>query len=285
MGLTFYILQALAILFAVVYCLQRLFSPRRGAGSRAPGLMVLAFFLELVVAVAFPNDVSYFTIDHFKSKVVSVDGPNAFTVKVGRKVPLVLYDAVPPAGAAQAQRAEQFLRDRLLGKKVAIDFPTGDKTRPRPAVVILDKANLTEIMISDGLLQRAAPPAAAAKTVSGAVPPKAPAATASLPAVTVPGARPAASKPETAKRGAPSSRFFIWFIGGCIGAAAFGRALTGRTAGLAFFLSFVLLVLRDAALAVRAHTSLAPPLIALAIALIAGPAMKSADLWAPLRRK
>ncbi len=284
MGLTFYILQALAILFAVVYCLQRLFSPRRGAGSRAPGLMVLAFFLELVVAVAFPNDVLYFTIDHFKSKVVSVDGPNAFTVKVGRKVPLVLYDAVPPAGAAEAQKAEQFLRNRLLGKTVAIDFPTGDKVRPRPAVVILDKANFNEIMISEGLLQRAAPSEAAATTVSGAVPTQAPAATVS-PAAAVPGALPAASKPETAKRGAPSSRFFIWFIAGCIGAAAFGRALTGRTAGLAFFLSFVLLVLRDVALAVRAHTSLAPPLIALAIALIAGPAMKSADLWAPLRRR
>ena len=120
-----FVLQALAILFAAVYVLQRLFSPRRGAGSRAPGLFALAFFLELIVAVVFPNDVRYFTIEHFKSKVVSVDGPNAFTVKVGRKVRLVLFDTITPAGAAEAQKAEQFLRDRLLGKKVAVDFPTG----------------------------------------------------------------------------------------------------------------------------------------------------------------
>jgi endonuclease YncB( thermonuclease family) len=283
MGLAFFILQALAILFAVVYFLQRLFSPRRGAGSRAPGLFALAFFLELVVAVAFPNDVRYFTIEHFKSKVVSVDGPNAFTVKVGRKVPLALYDTVPPAGAAEAQKAEQFLRDRLLGKKVTVDFPTGDKSRPRSAVVILDKTNLNEIMISEGLLRRAAVPAAAAETVPGAVTAPAPA-TAATPAATVPGVPPAAHAPETAKRGAPFSRFFIWMIGGCIGAALFGQALLGRKVGLDFFLAFVLLAVRDMALAAKADTSLAPPIIALAIALVAGPSMKSADLWAPFRR-
>jgi hypothetical protein len=282
MGLAFFVLQALAILFAVVYCLQKLFSPRRGAGSRAPGLFALAFFLELVVAVVFPNDVRYFAVDHFKSKVVSVDGPNAFTVKAGRKVPLVLYDTVPPAGAAEAQKAERFLRDRLLGKKVAIDFPTGDKIRPRPAVVILDQANFNEIMIAEGLLQRAAAPAAAAKTVPGAVPATAPSASS---AVAVPGVPPAARAPETAKRGAPSLRFLVWIVFGSIGAAFFSRALLGRKTGLDLFLVFVLLALRDMALAVRAHTSLAPPIIALALALIAGPSMRSADLWAPLRRR
>lgn len=285
MGRAFFILQALAIFFAVVYMLQKLFSPRRGAGSRAPGLFGLSFFLALVVAVFFPSDVRYFSIDLFKTKVVSVDGPNAFTVKAGRKVRLVLSGTVAAADPAEAQKAEQALRARILGKKVAVDFPPGDRSQPRPAEVFLDKANLADLMISEGLLQRAAGGApAAAKTVPGAAP-----ATSSVeapaPAAAVPGALPSARSPEAAKRGAPFSRFFVWFIIGCVGAGLFSRALLGRKVGLDIFLLFVLVALRDMAIAVRADTSLAPPIIAVAVALIAGPGLRSADLWAPLRER
>ena len=151
-------------------------------------------------------------------------------------------------------------------------------------MVILDKANLAETMISGGLLQRAAVPSAAAKTVSGSDPATSPAAAAPS-AAAVPGAAPADAAPETAKRPAPSARFFVWFIGGCIGSAFFSRALLGRKVGLDLFLAFVLLALRDMALAVRADTSLAPPIIALALALIAGPGMKSADFWGAFRER
>jgi hypothetical protein len=284
MGLAFFILEALASLFGVVYIVQKLFSPRRGVGSPAPGFCVLAVFLGFFVALFFPSDVRFFSIDHFKNKVVSVDGPNAFSVKVGRKVPLVLSGTIAPAGAAEAQKAEQFLRGRLLGKKVAVDFPAGDKRRPRQAVVFLDKANFNEIMVSEGLLQRVSPAPAAAATPAAVA--QADPGTVPGTAAAVAGAPKASGAPATAKpKRPPSPRFFIWFIAGCIGAAFFSRALLGRKVGLDLFLAFVLLALRDMALAVRADTSLAPPLVALAIAVIAGPGMKSADFWASLRER